>query len=75
MYPDLLKQLNPKYLLLQLANAIPWGELDKYFLPVYSTKGRGKKPVRRMVGLLLLKQIENLHAENVVKAWVQNSFY
>lgn len=75
LYPDLLDQLNPKHPLLQLASVIPWSELEESFLPLYSKKGRPAKPVRLMVGLLLLKQIENLSDERVVEAWVQNPYY
>ncbi len=75
MYPDLLEQLNPKHPLLRLAKAIPWNELEEYFLPLYSKTGRPAKPIRLMVGLILLKQIENLSDERVVEAWVQNPYY
>lgn len=42
---------------------------------MYAGHGRPGKPVRLMVGLLLLKQIDNLSDERVVKAWVQNPYY
>ncbi len=42
---------------------------------MYAQLGRPAKPVRLMVGLLLLKQIENLSDERVVEAWVQNPYF
>ena len=49
--------------------------LEKEFEQFYSTVGRAAKPIRLMVGLILLKQIENLSDERVVEAWVQNPYY
>lgn len=75
LYQDLLEQLNPKAPLLLLAKKIPWDTFEKEFTPLYADFGRPAKPVRLMVGLLLLKQLENLSDERVVEAWVQNPYY
>lgn len=75
LYPDLLDQLNPKAPLLLLAKKIPWEKFEREFSPLYADFGRPAKPVRLMVGLLLLKQLENLSDERVVEAWVQNPYY
>ena len=75
LYQDLLEQLNPKAPLLLLAKKIPWTTFEKEFAPLYADFGRPAKPVRLMVGLLLLKQLENLSDERVVEAWVQNPYY
>ena len=75
LYPDLLDQLNPKLPLLVLARKLPWEEFEREFSGLYAEKGRPAKSVRLMVGLLLLKQIENLSDERVVEAWVQNPYY
>jgi IS5 family transposase len=75
LYPDLLDHLNPKDPLLVLAQRLPWERFEKEFAPLYSEVGRPAKPVRLMVGLLLLKQIENLSDERVVEAWVRNPYY
>lgn len=74
-YQDLLEQLNPKAPLLVLAKKLPWEMFEREFAPLYAEVGRPAKPVRLMVGLLLLKQIENLSDERVVEAWVQNPYY
>ena len=75
LYQDLLKQLNPKHPLLLLAQKLPWAWFEEEFMRCYALLGRPAKPIRLMVGLLLLKQIENLSDERVVEAWVQNPYY
>ncbi len=75
LYHDLLEQLNPKAPLLLLAKKIPWESFEREFTPLYAQLGRPAKPIRLMVGLLLLKQLENLSDERVVEAWVQNPYY
>jgi IS5 family transposase len=75
MAPDLLDQLNPKHPLLQLANTLPWAYFEAEFAPLYSPIGRPAKPIRLMVGLCILKHLENLSDERVVKLWVQNPYY
>lgn len=75
LYPDLLKLLDPKDPLLALAQRFPWEMIEREFAPLYAEIGRPAKPVRLMVGLLLLKQIESLSDERVVEAWVRNPYY
>ena len=75
LYQDLLEQLNPKAPLLLLAKRISWEMFEREFVPLYADFGRPAKPIRLMVGLLLLKQLENLSDERVVEAWVQNPYY
>jgi IS5 family transposase len=72
---DLLEQLNPKNSLLQLAARIPWAFFEREFAGLYSRRGRSAKPVRLMVGLLLLKQLENLSDERMVEEWVRNPYF
>lgn len=73
---DLLDQLDPKDPLLLLAKVVPWQDFDEAFMGQY-TQGVGRPgiPIRVMVGLLILKQIENLSDERVVLAWKQNPYY
>jgi len=49
--------------------------LDESFAKYYSNEGRPVKPIRLMVGLLLLKQLENLSDESVVLQWKRNPYY
>ena len=67
----LLDQRRPLY---KLANKLPWDALENAFEAYYSEVGRPALPIRLMVGLLLLKQLENLSDERVCDMWVQNPY-
>jgi len=73
--PNLIDQLNPKHPLLQLARHIPWSYFDTEFAPLYAHTGRPAKPIRLMVGVRILKHLENLSDDRVVQLWVQNPYY
>ena len=75
LMPSLGEQLDPRQPLKQLADTLPWSEFEQAFGPYYSAEGRPAKPVRLMVGLLLLKQMFNQGDETVVAAWVQNPYW
>ena len=75
LFADLLDQLNPKAPLLVLAKRIPWVAFERQFASLYCEAGRPAKPIRLMVGLLILKQMENLSDERIVEAWCQNPYY
>ncbi len=73
---DLLMQLDPGDPLLKLASAIPWQEFEESFSIHYTAAtGAPSKPIRLMVGLLVLKQLENLSDEAVVLQWKRNPYY
>jgi IS5 family transposase len=59
LMPTLGEQLDPRQPLKQLADTLPWAEFEQVFGKHYSPEGRPAKPVRLMVGLLLLKQMFN----------------
>ena len=61
--------------LVALADTIKWELFDHSFEKYYSDNGRPAKPIRLMVGLLILKQLENLSDENVVLQWKRNPYY
>ena len=71
----LAEQCDPRQKLVKLSKAIPWETFEEAFAEHYSDQGRPAKPIRLMVGLLLLKQLENLSDEVVVERWVQNPYY
>jgi len=72
--PNLMDQLNPKHPLLQLAKKIPWDFFESEFTPLYSANGRPAKRIRLMVGLCILKHLENVSDEVLVQNWVQNPY-
>ena len=62
--------------LIALSHEIDWSVFDERFKKYYTlNNGRPDKPIRLMVGLLLLKQIENLSDESVVLQWKRNPYY
>ena len=61
--------------LIALSDTIDWKIFEDNFKKYYSKEGRPAKPIRLMVGILLLKQIENLSDENVVLQWKRNPYY
>ncbi len=75
LFADLIDQLNPKHPLLQLSEQIDWSVFDEEFSPLYSHLGKPSKHIRLMVGLSILKHMENLSDEVLVQRWVQNPYY
>ena len=61
--------------LIALADTINWDTFEESFAKYYSDEGRPAKPIRLMVGLLILKQLENLSDENIVLQWKRNPYY
>ena len=74
-YNDLLAQLDLEDPLIKLGEEFPWSMLEKDFKQYYKSCGRPSKPIRLMVGLLLLKYLENLSDEQVVLHWKRNPYY
>ena len=68
---DMLDSKDP---LIALADKIDWSIFEESFSKYYSNEGRPAKQIRLMVGLLLLKQIENLSDENIVLQWKRNPY-
>lgn len=68
--------LNGRHPLYILADRVDWQLFEVSFSPLYSTdKGRPAKPIRLMVGLLILKHIRNISDESVVEQWSENLYY
>lgn len=67
--------LDTNDVLIQLADTIPWSKFDTEFKKYYTGEGRPPKPIRLMVGILLLKQLKNLSDESIVQHWKQNPYF
>ena len=72
---DLLQQLDPNEPLINLGMKIPWQDFHNEFKVHYKKGGAPGKPIRLMVGLLILKQLHDLSDETVVVQWKQNPYY
>ena len=72
----LSNQLNPKHPLYRLAHEIDWSVFEQAFGSFYAgEKGQPPKPIRLMVGLLMLQHMEALSDERVVELWVENPYW
>ncbi len=77
--PRLSGQLNQKNELLILSRMIPWDDLEIEFSDLYQSSsnvgGQPPRPIRLMIGLLLLQHLHNLSDEQVVRGWVENPYW
>ena len=70
---DTLNQKHPLYI---LSNTVDWSLFEEAFSPLYCLdNGRPAKPIRLMVGLLMLKHIRGISDESVVEQWAENNYY
>ena len=74
-YSPLSDMLDMNDSLIALSNAIDWKIFENEFVGFYSKDGSPAKPIRLMVGLLLLKQLKNLSDEEIVLQWKQNPYF
>ena len=74
-YSSLSDMLDMNNSLIALANVIDWKIFENEFAIFYSKDGSPAKPIRLMVGLLILKQLENLRDESIVIQWKRNPYY
>ncbi len=67
--------INLEHELCILSERIDWDSVEKEFSVYFSEIGRPSVPIRRMVGLLLLKHIYNLSDEAIVDRWIENPYW
>ena len=76
LMPDLNTMLDQRQPLCRLARAIDWEFFERAFAQHYHPhQGSPAKPIRLMVGLLILKQLHDLSDEGIVEQWVQNPYF
>ena len=75
LLPSLKEQLDSNHPIYQLNERINWSVIEKDFKKLYSRTGRPAKPVRLVVSLLLLKQLEDLNDEQVIRRWVDIPYW
>lgn len=71
----LITFINLQHELVILSHKINWNEVEEYFSKYFSEIGRPSVPIRKLVGLLLLKQVYNESDENVVDRWIENPYW
>lgn len=67
--------INLEHELCILSHQIDWDSIEMEFSVYFSEIGRPSVPIRRMVGLLLLKYIYNLSDEAIVDRWIENPYW
>lgn len=67
--------INLEHPLVKLAGEISWDKLEFEFQNLYSDQGRPSIPIRKIAGLLLLKEMFNESDESVVERWIENAYW
>ena len=68
--------LDPRNELSVLSESIPWEYYEKEFGKQFTLgPGQPPKPIRLIVGLLMLQHMKGLSDEVVVKHWVENPYW
>lgn len=74
--PRLSRMVNPAHELIKLSQLIPWEEFEKEFGKLYlSQRGQPPKPIRLIVGLMMLQHMQGISDEQVVQQWVENPYW
>ena len=61
--------------LVRLAQELDWNKMELEFQELYSDQGRPSIPIRKIAGLLLLKQMFKESDESVVERWIENPYW
>ena len=67
--------INLGHPLVKLAKEISWEKMELEFQNLYSEQGRPSIPVRKIAGLLLLKEMFKESDESVVERWIENAYW
>ena len=71
-------QLKPNHELILLSEKINWQALEESCSDMHGPDFKGgqpPKPVRLMIGILLLQYMHNLSDESVIRSWVENPYW
>jgi len=72
----LIQFINTEHELYQLSERIDWDELEQDLTEYYCIdNGRPSIPIRKIVGVVLLKRMFNQSDESVVDRWKENPYW
>lgn len=76
-FTRLSQQLNPRHPLMVLTSHINWSDLESDLGLTFSPQKAGQpaKPVRLIVGLMMLQHMEGISDEMAVAKWVENPYW
>lgn len=61
--------------MVKLSQEISWDKMEFEFENFYSYQGRPSIPIRKMTGMLLLKEMFKESDESVVERWIENAYW
>ena len=67
--------INLGHPLVKLANEVSWDKMELEFQNLYSEQGRPSIPIRKIAGLLMLKEMFKESDESVVERWIENAYW
>jgi transposase, IS5 family len=67
--------VNLAHPLVKLSQEMDWAKIELELQDLYSSQGRPSIPLRKIVGLLLLKQVFKESDESVVERWIENPYW
>jgi transposase, IS5 family len=71
----LTELINLEHALVKLAGELDWSKMDLEFQSLYSEQGRPSIPIRKIAGLLMLKELFKESDESVVERWIENPYW
>ena len=71
----LIDLINLEHPLVKLADELSWDKMEFEFKNLYSEQGRPSIPIRKIAGLLLLKEMFKESDESVVERWIENAYW
>ena len=71
-----MEYLNPKDSLIILANRLDWNFFEESFSSLFSPrKGQPPKPIRLVVGLLMIQHMEGISDVKLIDSWKHNPYW
>lgn len=67
--------INLGHPLVKLAQELSWDKMEAEFKNLYSEQGRPSIPIRKIAGMLLLKEMFKESDESVVERWIENAYW
>ena len=71
----LTELINLGHPLVKLAQEVSWDKMEVEFQNLYSEQGRPSIPIRKIAGMLLLKEMFKESDESVVERWIENAYW
>ena len=71
----LTELINLAHPLLKLAYELDWNKMESAFENLYAKEGRPSISIRKIAGLLLLKQLFNQSDKSAVERWIANLYW